>query len=168
MALVGKAQGHGHFGRRLALGEQAPRPGQAQLDQVSMRCNAERGLERAGQAKAVDAAGLGQVFQADIALQVGMQVVPRALRGQWQARVRVDAPAPVQVAGQAGEQVVHGRLPHDAQILVMHGPEGEGGGTRQALVVAQGIGKAGQAVAWRVLEQRPQLLLQPGGLQVQR
>ena len=133
-----------------------------------MGCNAERRLERTRQAKAVNAAGLGQVLQADVALQIGMQEVPGALCGQRQARVGVDAAAPVQVAGQAGQQIVHGRLPDDAQVLVMHGPEGQRGGPRQAFVVAQGIGKAGQAVPRRVLVQRAQLLVEPGGLQVQR
>ena len=45
-----------------------------------MRGNAEGGLERPGEAKTVDAAGLGQVVEANVTFQVGMQVVPRALR----------------------------------------------------------------------------------------
>jgi hypothetical protein len=54
-------------------------------------------------------------------------------------------------------------LPDDAQVLRVHGLEGEGGGLGQAFVMAQGIGKTGQAVVRCVLEQRPQLLVEPSG-----
>lgn len=145
----------------------APRAGQAQLHQISMGRQAKRALERTGQAEAVDAAGQRQGIHAYIVMQVGMQVFPGFVGDQRQAWVVTVAAAPVELAGEAFEQLVHGPLSHDAQLAAVQGAKGLAGGEGQARVVGQGRGKTQLAVDGSLFEDRAHFPRQPLRVEVE-
>ena len=167
MTLIGKTEHAGHLRWRLAAREQLPRLGQAQLDQVGVGCQTESGFEGAGQAKTIDATGSRKVVEADVFIGVGMQIVPRDLRNQWQARIEVLTLAPVEMAGEGRQQAIERSLPDDAQIAVMSRGEGLHDRRRQARIVAQGVGKAWLTVGGCPFEQRVQFALQPVRIEIQ-
>ena len=88
MALIGEAKRTGHLDRRITVGQQLARLGQAQLDQVSVGRQPEGGLESPAQPKTIHPTGPRQIVQPNILIGMGMQIIPRHLSHQRQARVK--------------------------------------------------------------------------------
>lgn len=80
MALIGKPQRRRHIDGLIPTRQKLPRFGQPQLNEPGMRRQVELSLKAAGKREAIGAGLPGQIGQADIVAQMGIEIVPRPLR----------------------------------------------------------------------------------------
>lgn len=103
VTLIGKTQIHGHCGGRVTTSQSTPRLGQPQLHQVGMWRQPESRLERAVEAETIYPGQIGEICQAHVIGQVGVEVVPSQSRHLRHSRISLRALAPVHLASQLAQ-----------------------------------------------------------------